>query len=89
VEEIELLAPEVKKEPVAALAAGKDGLDIVRRILDQAPSFLEPHGWIMMEVDPRQVDELLRYAATAHFSADGEAICDLSGRKRIVVWQVA
>ncbi|MCP4199931.1 MAG: peptide chain release factor N(5)-glutamine methyltransferase [Proteobacteria bacterium] len=88
-DEIGLLAPEVKKEPVGALAAGEDGLDVIRRILDQALSFLEPHGWIMMEVDPRQVDELLLHAATARFNADGEAICDLSGRKRIVVWQVA
>ena len=90
-EEIGLLAPEVQAEPEIALAGGKDGLDVVRRILSRAGSFLEPGGWIMMEVDPRQVDELIQHVAPKLLGAEaaGDFVCDLSGRKRVVLWQIA
>lgn len=87
-EELALLAPEVQTEPEIALAGGRDGLDVVRRILSGALSFIEPAGWIVMEVDPRQVDELIQHVAPKILGVEGDAICDLSGRKRIVFWQV-
>jgi ribosomal protein L3 glutamine methyltransferase len=44
------LPPEYRHEPVHALAAGDDGLDIVRRILAGAKSHLKPNGLLMVEV---------------------------------------
>jgi ribosomal protein L3 glutamine methyltransferase len=44
------LPPEYRHEPAGALAAGEDGLDIVRRILAGAKSHLKPHGLLAIEV---------------------------------------
>ncbi len=44
------LPPEYRHEPAAALAAGDDGLDIVRRILTGAKAHLKPHGLLTIEV---------------------------------------
>ena len=44
------LPKEYAQEPVLALAGGRDGLDIVRRILRDAPAHLSPHGGLLCEV---------------------------------------
>ena len=44
------LPPEYRAEPAMALAAGKDGLDVIRRIIDKAASFLAPDGVLVVEV---------------------------------------
>ena len=44
------LPPEYRHEPEGALAAGDDGLDIVRRILAGAKAHLKPHGLLAVEV---------------------------------------
>lgn len=44
------LPAEYLHEPSLALAAGDDGLDIVRRILGAAADFLNPDGLLMVEV---------------------------------------
>ncbi len=44
------LPPEYRHEPVLALAAGADGLDVVRRILAAAPDHLQPGGVLAIEV---------------------------------------
>jgi release factor glutamine methyltransferase len=36
-------------EPRMALASGRDGLDDIRQIVAQAPSHLEPGGWLLLE----------------------------------------
>ena len=44
------LPPEYRHEPENALAAGDDGLDIVRRILAAAAKHLKPNGLLAIEV---------------------------------------
>ncbi len=40
---------DLRHEPPAALASGNDGLDAIRRIVADAPSFLAPGGRLMLE----------------------------------------
>lgn len=44
------MPPEYGHEPTLALAAGRDGLDMVARILRAAPSHLSAHGVLVVEV---------------------------------------
>jgi ribosomal protein L3 glutamine methyltransferase len=44
------LPPEYRHEPAMALSGGADGLDIVRRILAEAPRHLDPLGLLICEV---------------------------------------
>ncbi len=44
------LPEEFRKEPAMALDGGRDGLDIVRKLLRQARERLQPHGIVTLEV---------------------------------------
>jgi ribosomal protein L3 glutamine methyltransferase len=44
------LPAEFKKEPKGSLVSGKDGLDVVRKLLTQARETLKPHGILVIEV---------------------------------------
>lgn len=44
------LPPEYRHEPEMALASGADGMDIVRRILREAPRYLTPQGMLVCEI---------------------------------------
>lgn len=41
-------------EPTAALRGGADGLDVIRRILAEAPGFLKPGGSLLIEIGKGQ-----------------------------------
>ena len=49
-EEMAVLPPEYRHEPVMALAGGDDGLDLVRRILEDAQRHLTPQGGLLAEI---------------------------------------
>jgi ribosomal protein L3 glutamine methyltransferase len=48
--ELRGLPEEFKREPAMALDGGKDGLDIIRKLLRQARERLQPHGVVVIEV---------------------------------------
>jgi release factor glutamine methyltransferase len=52
--ELAFLPPDVRAEPMVALDGGSDGLDLYRRLLPQAASFLTPGGLLACELGPGQ-----------------------------------
>ncbi len=46
----DVLPAEFKQEPRLALDGGRDGLDIIRKLLRQARTRLQPHGIVLIEV---------------------------------------
>jgi len=82
---IPTLQPEVRQEPQLALDGGADGLDLVRRLLAQAPGKLNSPGVILLELDPEQFPAA-EAAAREHFpAAEIGAEQDLTRRDRIMV----
>ncbi len=55
------LTDEFKAEPAMGLAAGKDGLDIVDRILIQASEYMSEHGLLVVEVGNSQMAMMEKY----------------------------
>ena len=80
---IKTLQAEVQKEPVIALDGGRDGLEIVRRIVSGAKGYLPHEGHIFIEAAPEQMDEAAALLVSAGF--DGVEISrDLSGAGRVI-----
>ena len=80
------LAPEVKgNEPMTALAGGRDGLDFYRRLCREAPSLLEPGGFLAFEVGIRQAEAVAGMAKEHVLIGWTEILKDLSGIERVVV----
>jgi release factor glutamine methyltransferase len=83
-DERDSLQPEVAMhEPGTALFAGTDGLDVVRRIIAQAPAYLKPGAFLSMELDPAQCETVGGMLELAGF----ESVTirrDLCGNERVV-----
>ena len=77
------LAPEVRQEPLFALNGGKDGLAIIRRIIGESPDHLYQGGYLLMEADPRQMNEIKTLMETNGFR-ECRIIKDLSGNARVL-----
>ncbi len=63
--EVDLLAADIRNhEPRLALDGGVDGLDLVRRLIAEAPACLDPEGVLAMEIacdqGPRVVEQMQR-----------------------------
>ena len=84
-ERIPNLQPEVRQEPQLALDGGPDGLDLIRRLLQQAPGKLKDHGIILLELDPEQVPAVESLAKELFPGAELSVEKDLAQRDRIFV----
>lgn len=47
-------SPETDFEPKLALFAADAGLELIKKLLEQAPHWLTPKGYLLLEADPRQ-----------------------------------
>lgn len=84
--EIKQLEPEVARaEPLLALSGGPSGLVVIERITVEAQAFLQPGGWIFLEIGADQ-----KNAVTALFGspecqyAQVRVIDDWAGRPRVL-----
>lgn len=72
-------------EPVEqALAAGSDGLDLYRRLLEQAPARLRPGGVVLFEIGWTQGASAATLAQQTFPDAEISVLPDLAGRDRVV-----
>ena len=82
---IEHLAREVKDhEPLMALDGGADGLEIVRRIIAEAPDHLAPGGLLLMEIGDDQGAEVMALTVESGAYRQAEILKDLAGKDRIL-----
>jgi release factor glutamine methyltransferase len=79
------LQPEVKNyDPPEALFAGKEGLDIIMKIVAGSPRFLKPGGFLIIEIGQGQA-ACVKELFSSHEWRAVEIIDDLQGIPRTVV----
>lgn len=71
-------------EPASALASGADGLADIRRIVEGAPAWLKPGGWLMFEHGWDQGEACRVFLEAAGF-CDVETRADLAGIGRVTL----
>ena len=80
---IETLDKEVREhEPMLALDGGADGLDIYRRIAEEAPGYLKAGGRLLMEIGYDQAEDVA--ALLQKEFDDIKVLKDLAGLDRVV-----
>jgi len=79
--DIASLSPEVRHEPVTALDGGPDGLDLVRRLIGDAPARVIAGGHVALEHAPNQADTVAGLLSDEF--DDVRTRKDLAGRPRV------
>jgi release factor glutamine methyltransferase len=73
-----------KYEPRLALDGGPDGLDLIRRLLFQAPFALAEDGLLLMEIGAGQGEPVSELARAAFPDAAVRVLADYAGHDRVV-----
>ena len=81
--ELASLPADVRSEPALALDGGADGLDLVRRLVGEAPALLAPGGVLALEIGDGQAAATRALLEAAAFT-DVQTRKDLAGIERIV-----
>jgi release factor glutamine methyltransferase len=83
--EMEQLAPEIRDhEPAVALDGGEDGLDLLRRLIPQAPARLSSGGLLALEIGITQGEAVRDILSNGPWHGI-EIHPDLAGRPRVVL----
>ena len=75
---------DLRFEPISALASGADGLDDIRRIIDDCLIHLKPQGWLMFEHGYNQAESVRDLMAQTGLVAI-ETLKDLGGNDRVTI----
>ena len=86
---IDTLQPEIGFEPREALDGGMDGLDVIRRLLQQAVAKLKPNGAILLEIDPQQAGAIEAEAGNLFPGCTVSVERDLAGLERVLTIDTA
>jgi release factor glutamine methyltransferase len=71
-------------EPHLALAAGPDGLDVIRRIVEEVRPFLLPHSALMLELSPEHAGEARSLLEASGLFARVDLVRDLDRAERVL-----
>jgi release factor glutamine methyltransferase len=83
--EYEGLDPEVKADPKVAMLGGPQGLDVIRRIVAEAPYHLAENGRIMFEIGCGQAESVARIVEQDGRYREFSILRDLNDRDRIII----
>jgi ribosomal protein L3 glutamine methyltransferase len=87
--EVDALGAEFRHEPRMALEAGADGMDIVERLLCQAPGYLTDDGLLVCEIGGSQQEFFARFpylpVSWPEFERGGDGVF-LIGRRELAQW---
>ncbi len=84
------LEPEVQDhEPHLALDGGEDGLDCYRRIVQEAPEFIRPGGYLLMEVGEGQSTAVAALLAQVASFSEVQTKPDLNKVPRVVIARIS
>jgi len=84
-EEMNTLPPDIRlHEPALALRGGKDGLDIVRRLITEATLWLTNSGALLLEIGSQQADSVIQLFAMTNQYEPAQVVKDLGGHSRVV-----
>lgn len=79
---------DLRFEPVSALASGPDGLTDIREIVREAPGYLMPGGWLLLEHGYDQAEAVGRLMVEARFG-EVSSVEDLGGVMRVTLGRPA
>lgn len=84
--ELEKLQPEVSRyEPKIALDGGKEGLKVIKEILNLAGLYLFDQGWLLLEIGLGQVEKIKKISSPG--LALKKIVKDYQGIERVVIFQ--
>jgi release factor glutamine methyltransferase len=78
------LGPEIEREPRSALDGGEDGLDLIRRLIEDLPQILNPGGLCLLELAEDQADTVEDLGLKQRLVPRGR-LRDVGGCDRVVI----
>ena len=88
-DEIKKLTKDVQNEPIQALDGGKDGLTFYRKIAEEAPEFLNIHGFLCLEIGYNQKQKVKQILEKQKRYINIYCKKDLCENDRVVVAQLS
>lgn len=85
---IKNLSKQVQNEPKIALDGGEDGLLFYRKLINEAPNFLNDNGYLCMEIGYNQKEKVIELAEQEETFSKIEAIKDLSRNDRVIICKI-
>lgn len=87
-EAFETLSPEVRDyEPRVALDGGSEGMQYIEKIIGEGAEYLNPGGWLLIEMDPEQTTKALSLMDESGQYGEKRRIRDYANQYRVVLAQ--
>ena len=83
IEKDEISTEVIKYDPEIALFAGRDGLDAYKKIIPNLAKFLNPDGFVVLEIGAYQSNQVKNMMNVVGY-IDTQIVKDLSGKDRLV-----
>lgn len=86
--EIDRLPDEVRlHEPLLALSGGRDGLTVIRRLIEESPLYLRPDGFLVFEIGAGQAIQVNELIISNNYFCPLKIIKDYNEHDRVIVAQ--